>query len=164
VRKLAEGDDASLGSALAVKQDCPPNMARCVEGAVEVSEGRATCPTCPCAWRRVGACDAGCAAETVELAREPLDPATLCRSDSTSFARLPDPSADGGACPTDARFFCGRGVIFACPPGAPGVAVNVCTFGCEREDESLDEPNVDIAAATSLLCRRHRTDSGVAAP
>jgi hypothetical protein len=159
------GGDGSLGKAATQQQDCPTGMARCVEGAVEVAEGRAPCPTCLCSWRRVLGCDAGCAAEQVELARDPLEPATFCRSSTNAFAALPPAKVAPARCPADARFLCHGGLVFACPPSSDSVAVNECTFGCEREDESLDEPSVDIGAATLLMCRRTpHADSGVANP
>lgn len=165
VRRMVEGD-TTLGSAVASPQDCPTGMGRCVGGTVEVAEGRSACPTCPCSWRRVLSCDAGCAAEQVELAREPLEPRAFCRAPSTGFASPPPPTVEAAKCPADARFLCHRGTVFACPPGSEGVAVNECAFGCEQEGESLDEPSVDIGAATSLMCRRKaaHTDSGVARP
>ncbi len=165
LRRVVEGD-TSLGSAVAASQDCPTGMGRCVGGAVEVAEGRSACPTCPCSWRRVLSCDAGCAAEQVELPRVPLDPQAFCRTSSSGFAHAPPPTVEAPRCPADARFLCHRGTVFACPPGSEGVAVNECTFGCELEDESLDAPSVDIGAATSLMCRRtaSQADSGVATP
>src|SRR5258706_15411702 len=63
-------NDTTLASAVVVKQDCPPGLARCVSGAVEVTEGRATCPGCPCAWKRIEVCERGCAVENVELVRD----------------------------------------------------------------------------------------------
>src|SRR5450631_2743014 len=67
-----------LESAIAVKQDCPTGLARCTSGSVEITEGRAPCGGCACAWKRIEVCEHGCVVENVELVREPDRAAALC--------------------------------------------------------------------------------------
>jgi hypothetical protein len=153
-------------SAMAVKQDCPTGMARCVGGAVEVTAGHPSCTGCPCAWQRLEVCEQGCVLEGVELVREPSAARSLCKADK--HASQP-PMADAGSieCPNEGeRFLCRHGTIYACPKANPGVPVAVCAFGCVQEDETLESVSVDISVATSIMCRVDRLvhDSGVTPP
>jgi hypothetical protein len=150
-----EQPDNVIGSVVAVKQDCPPGLARCVAGAVEVTEGRASCPNCPCAWKRVRVCDRGCAVENVELVREGKEATSLCKG-LPAPATFPDLDASSLSvtCPDESdRFFCHRSNVYACPRGSSAVAVATCTFGCASDDETLADPAVDIGIATSVMCR-----------
>jgi hypothetical protein len=150
-----------IGSIVAIKQDCPTGLARCVSGAVEVTEGRATCPGCPCAWKRIQVCDRGCSLENVELLREPRDAPSLCKG-LPSPATYPQDGGDSVTCPDESdRFFCHGSNVYACPRSSSAVAVATCTFGCASEGETLGEPSVDIGIATSVMCRH---DHGVASP
>jgi len=158
--------EKQLESAVAVKQDCPTGLARCIAGVVEVTEGEPACAGCPCGWRRLTACPSGCAVENEELVREPRDAPSLCRGGKPVSA---PPPVDAGTttCPNEGeRFVCRSSTVFACPKGSSAVPVAVCTNGCAREDEALSDPSVDVGGATTVMCRRdHPThDAGVMAP
>lgn len=107
-------------------------------------------------------CDQGCAIEAVELVREPDEAKTLCKG-LPSPATLPP--VDSGAtllkCPDQGdRFWCHQNVVYACPESS-AVEVAICTNGCAAEDETLADPSVDIATATTVMCRH---DAGVTRP
>jgi hypothetical protein len=154
VSKMTLGD-SPVSSAMAVKQDCPPGLARCVEGAVEITEGRAMCPTCPCTWKRVEVCSKGCVIENVELVRDPERAKSLCKGAHVA-ATTPEADAGAGECPNEGeRFFCHHATVFACP-GASAVPVATCTNGCADDGETLAEPSLDIASATALMCAPDR--------
>jgi len=153
-------------SALSVTQDCPTGMARCVSGAIEVTTGQSSCSGCPCAWKRLEVCANGCALETVELVREPDVAGSLCKRVSDSSA-LPLVDAGSTYCPSEGRFICRDGSVYACPqPSGLAVPVAVCTLGCAQEEETLESPGVDIGTATSVMCatRDRFHDSGILAP
>ncbi len=146
--------DSPVASALSVKQDCPTGLARCTEGAVEITEGRVACPSCPCAWKRVKVCTRGCIAEDVTFVRDARFAETLCRATTTGrFSTNPPPDAGTDEpCPNEGeRFLCRRGMVFACP-SASAVPVALCTHGCADEGETVADPSIDIAAATALMC------------
>jgi hypothetical protein len=139
---------------MAVKQDCPTGLARCIDGVVEVSAGRSSCPSCPCAWTRQLGCPSGCAIENEELVREPNEAASLCKSLQVPATR---PALDAGSatCPNEGeRFLCQAGTVWACPKNDSAVPVAVCTRGCAREGETLEDPRVDVGGATSVMCIR----------
>ena len=151
-----------IGPVVAIKQDCPSGLARCVSGAVEVTEGRATCPGCPCAWKRVKVCDQGCRLEGAELLREPRDAPALCKGLPASATFPLQDGGDSDTCPDESdRYFCHGSNVYACPKGSSAVAVATCTFGCAAEGETLADPAVDIGIATSIMCRH---DRAVASP
>jgi hypothetical protein len=110
-------------------------------------------------------CERGCAIEDVELVREPTEAKSLCKG-LPSPATLPPPlQADASAvtlaCPDDGdRFWCRGGTVYACPPKSPAVPISVCTFGCAADDETLSEASVDIATATTVMCRHDRAVTG----
>jgi hypothetical protein len=147
--------DSPVASALAVKQDCPTGLARCTEGAVEITTGRESCANCPCEWKRVKVCDKGCIAPDVELVRDPSAAETLCKGLPVSATT---PAADAGddVCPNEGeRFLCRHGTVYACP-GASAVPVATCTNGCADDGETLADANVDIASASALMCAHDR--------
>jgi hypothetical protein len=157
-RACASATD-NAGTAVAVKQDCPTGLARCVNGAVEITEGRATCPGCPCGWKRVQVCQKGCIAEGLELVRDPADAPTLCAE--SKLAAMPPPGEVPLVnCPAGDRFWCHDHTVFACPQGASAVPVNICTYGCREEGDGLGDPSIDIGGASRLLCLDHRRVTG----
>lgn len=148
---------------MSVKQDCPTGLARCTEGAVEITEGRTACPGCPCAWKRVKVCSRGCIVEDVTFVRDPRAAESLCRpSTAEHFATNPplDAAADEACTNEGERFLCRHGTVFACP-SASAVPVALCTNGCADEGETVADPSIDIAAATALMCGH---DPGVLGP
>ena len=149
---LRRCDRNNAAEAVAVKQDCPTGLARCVGGAVEVSEGHTACSGCPCAYERVRTCVAGCVVEGLELVREPEQAGTLCKPAGALAVSVPPSDAGGATCPSGARFSCQAGTVYACPSGTSAVPVTVCTLGCVKEGETLDDPAVDVAGATAMMC------------
>src|SRR5260370_24747432 len=84
----------NAGTAMAVKQDCPTGLVRCLSGSIEATEGREACPGCGCAWKRIRVCEQGCAIEGVELVREPSATGPLCKGPAQpDLATLPKPDA-----------------------------------------------------------------------
>jgi hypothetical protein len=157
-----ERPNDEISPVVANKQDCPSGIARCVSGAVEVAEGRASCPGCPCAWKRIKVCERGCSLENVELLREPGEAISLCKGLPGPATYPQQDAGDSVTCPDESdRFFCHGSNVYACPRASSAVAVATCTFGCASEGETLGEPSVDIGIATSVMCRH---DAGVATP
>ncbi len=159
--------ESPLSREMAVKQDCPTGMARCVAGAVEVTEGHPSCAGCACAWKRIEVCTHGCAVENVELAREPSLAGSLCQHPMTGTSTLPEADAATTACPNEGeRYLCRRGVVYACTTQGQGVPVAICSFGCAEDDETLATPEPSISAATTVMCRPSALlhDSAVAPP
>ncbi len=148
------------------RTDCPPGLARCVEspatgapgarvGKVELSEGESVCSTCACPWHTAVTCEGGCAAAGVVLVREARDARGLCASrPGDAFFRTPPASAPPVRCDAHGERFVCRGAVVAACPGAEGVPVANCDYGCVSEGETLDDPAVDVRAATALLCKR----------
>jgi len=99
--------------------------------------------------------------ENEELAREPSEAESLCKSLQVPATR---PPADAGfaTCPNEGeRFLCRAGTVWACPKNDSAVPVAVCAHGCAREDETLSDARVDVGAATAVMCRH---DDQVADP
>lgn len=140
---------------LLARTDCPPGLARCLDGKVQLSQGEAVCPTCACPWRTAVTCAAGCAAEGVVVVRDADRARGLCKSGpGESFFRSPPADAPAVRCDGHGeRFVCRGGVVGACP-GTEGVPVANCAYGCVSEGETLDDPAVDLGAATAMLCKR----------
>ena len=136
--------------------DCVPGLLRCSAGVLERHTTATTCAGCPCAWGLdTHRCPRGCVVDGLELFREADDATSLCALGEGEQSSVPaPPDAGAGACPGEGeRFLCHGGVVFACP-GKEGVPVSVCTRGCVEEDETLEEPHVDIAKVSAVMCRR----------
>ena len=141
--------------------DCPAGLARCVEGAIQVSRAfrhpepcKGVAEECACPWQLVGRCAGGCVADGVSL------PLAAERAERQLCALVPtdppvaEPPPLGSSPPvscSDEPYRCVGSWVLACPARR---VVAKCTRGCAEEGETLDDPSVDDPAAVYLLCSR----------
>ncbi len=155
-RRADELGGRTAASAFAVTgTDCPPGVARCRDGNVEVAIAGhvpAACAgeACRCPYRFELRCPRDCASPGAEIAMEPaLARAQLCAAVDRSFAAPPVATADVSC---EGAYRCRAGQVVQCGQRA----VARCVFGCATDD-ALDEAPSD-EAAVDVLCARALVD------
>lgn len=151
--------------------DCPDGIARCTDGALEVSRlahigqpCRGPETACSCPWDRLGDCARGCAADGLEV--------VIDRSQAARQLCLPDPPGRGGASWTLGRYAdasgtpaatCEEGQLYRCANGfvidcGTHEVLGSCTRGCFREGAAIEavtqEESISREAAFAILCSR----------
>ncbi len=160
---VGEGNEvpSSPGSLRLHWADCPAGLARCVEGAVELSQAfrhpepcKGGPESCACPWQTVGRCPGACVADEVSV------PLSVERASKQLCAIGPGepPVAQPpplGTPPTvicgEEPYRCAQSEVVGCPSGQ---IIATCLRGCASEGEALDDPTVDATAAVYLLCSR----------
>jgi hypothetical protein len=158
--------------------DCPDGLARCVAGAVEVSQVARVprpCPPssrpedCQCPWVAIETCPTGCADEGTAVVVSPAHAAgRVCAPDPLNPPARPVQgiSPPPAACET-AGYRCLGSLVVACSPAADvradgadvapalvGRVYAACVHGCFQEGEALGEDEADPEGATRILCAR----------
>lgn len=148
----------AASSAFAVTgTDCPPGIARCRDGNVEVSLAGhvpAACAgeACRCPYRFELRCPRDCAIPGAEIAMEPAAArAQLCVALDRSFAAPAIAPPADVAC--EGAYRCFAGHVLRCNHAV----VARCVFGCATSD-ALDEAPSDAAAVDVLCARSPSTD------
>ncbi len=138
--------------------DCPAGLARCSEGAVEVSRAGFVEPTCKagekgcaCPWERVDECRMGCESDdlVVDLPRETAAK-QLCKAAESAFSTI-----QGGST-TRCELFgytCSDGVVTRCGAGGEGRIVGRCHRACVQVSNPVEDL-VEESAALGVLCER----------
>lgn len=158
---VGQGSSSSGPAAMLNAVDCPDGLARCSEGAVEVSR-LASIPQpckgpserCACPWERVGECPHACAADGTEVVMDRR----------VALVQLCAPLGDAGivamsgvgisphGCDEGEAYRCSGGVVVAC---AANASVASCARGCVAEGASIeDDVPMTREAAFAILCLR----------
>ena len=152
---------AASGSLRLDEVDCAGGLARCVGGALELSQAfrhpePCTGPAerCVCPWETADRCENGCVAEGLEV------PLSLARAKRQLCSPLPSappaarPPAPGVLAPApcgDEGYRCTGASVVECDPLR---VLAICTRGCAEEGETLEDPDLLGPAAVALLCDR----------
>jgi hypothetical protein len=153
---------SSKGGSLRLHEiDCPAGLARCVEGAIEISQPfrhpdpcKGGVELCACPWQVVGRCPGACVADGVSLAVTPSRAERQLCAVGPADSPVAQPPPAGSPAPVscgEEPYRCSEAKVVACPAQR---VVAVCLKGCAEEGETLDEPSVDDAAAVYFLCSR----------
>jgi|GEM_PF-5219332 len=162
----------SLSAELQGGTDCPPDMARCIDGRIESSVGGRVSPdcratdtphACECRWLTIAHCGSphACVAAEVEVAVHSAAAAIdqLCATDKAPAearftSSVAPPKEDASCTHATNGFHCVQRTVQACDAATGrSTVIATCRFGCAAGISLIvsdDEPPGHVAAA--LLC------------
>jgi hypothetical protein len=151
------------GSVRLHEVDCPPGLARCVGGVVQMSQAfrhpepcKGSPEACACPWQIVGRCDTRCVSDDVSIPFTPGQALTQLCTPGAGDPAVGNPPPMGTPAPVacgDERYRCSGSKVVSCGAGDTKI-VAFCARGCVEEGTTLDDEAVSDASAVLLLCAR----------